>query len=81
MAMKRKGFRGIREEVVAARTGKSSMAWYRILDRWGAANKGHTLTAKHLRQRYGLSDWWAQCVTIRYEWERGLRTKPHRDKD
>lgn len=80
MKAKAHGFRTIREEVVVARTGKSSTAWYRLLDRWGAIKKGHTLTAKYLKQRYGLSDWWAQCVTIRYEWERGLRTRTHRDK-
>ncbi|MCH7760228.1 hypothetical protein IIA15_02345 [candidate division TA06 bacterium] len=35
--------------------------------------KGHTLTARYLGEKYGLSGWWAQAVTIRYEWERGLR--------
>jgi len=69
-----KGFRGISDEVVLARTGRPSEEWYRILDVWGASEKGHTLTAKHLAQEYGLSGWWAQCVVIRYEWERGLRS-------
>ncbi len=55
------------------RTGKSSAEWYRILDEWGAGEKGHTLAAKHLLSEHGLSPWWAQCVTIRWEWERGLR--------
>jgi hypothetical protein len=68
-----KGFRGISDEVVRARTGKPSREWYQILDEWGAREKGHTRTAKHLVERYGLSGWWSQCVTIRYEWERGLR--------
>ncbi len=36
-----KGFRGISEE----RTGRTSADWYRILDEWGAREKGHTLAA------------------------------------
>lgn len=79
MAEKKAGFREIGDEVVKARTGKSSEEWYLILDEWGMKEKGHTLTAKHLGEKYGLSDLWAQCITIRYEWERGLRTKVHKD--
>ena len=67
------GPRGISDEVVLARTGKSSQEWYSILDEWGMKEKGHTLAAKHLREEYGVGPWWAQVVTIRYEWERGLR--------
>ena len=59
--------------MVRARTRKGSEEWNRILDKWGAGEKGHTLTAKHLTEEYGLSAWRAQCVAIRYEWERGLR--------
>jgi hypothetical protein len=81
MPEKKQGFAVIRDEVVKARTGKSSNEWYLILDRWGMKEKGHTLTAKHLSEKYGLSGWWAQCVTIRYEWARGLRTKVHRDAE
>ncbi len=80
-AEKRSGPRGIREEVILAMTGKSSQEWYSILDRWGMKEKGHTLAAKHLHNEYSLSPWWAQVITIRYEWERGLRTEVHRDKD
>ena len=80
MAKKKKaGFRGISDQVVKARTGKTSKQWYPILEKWGMKKKGHTLTAKHLRDKYGLSDWWAQCITIRFEWEKGLRTRVHRD--
>ena len=68
------GFRKFSEKVVLARTGKSTADWNSILDAWGMKEKGHTLSAKHLQQEYGVSPWWAQAVTIRYEWERGLRT-------
>ncbi len=67
-----KGFRGISEERMRERTGRTSAEWYRILDEWGAREKGHTLAA-HLLREYGLSPWWAQAVTIRWEFEQGLR--------
>ncbi len=53
-----KGFRGIREERMRERTGRTSAEWYRILDEWGAREKGNTLAA-HLLREYGLSTWWA----------------------
>jgi hypothetical protein len=41
----------------------------------GLKERGHTQAGKYLRDQHGLSDWWAQPVTIGYEWERGLRRK------
>ena len=73
MSEKKVGFRRISDEAVKAKTGKVWREWFTILDTWGAKKKGHTQSAKHLREHYGLSPWWAQAVTIRYEWERGLR--------
>ena len=70
---KKVGFRRISEEAVKAKTGKVWREWFTILDTWGVKKKGHTQSAKHLREHYGLSPWWAQAVTIRYEWEMGLR--------
>ena len=82
------GFRRFKEEVVRARTGRSTEEWNTILDSWAgrvptspgrdnagswAKAKGHTLAARFLLQEHGLSPWWAQAVTIRYEYERGLR--------
>lgn len=55
------------------RTGRWTEEWDGILDEWGAREKGHTLAAKHLREEYGLSPWWAQCVVIRWEHAKGLR--------
>ncbi len=49
-----KSFRGISEERMRERTGRTSAEWYRILDEWGAREKGHTLAA-HLLREYGLS--------------------------
>ena len=73
MAEKRTGSRAISDETVRAKTGKGWDEWFSILDTWGMQEQGHTLTAKHLRENHGLSGWWAQTVTVRYEWERGLR--------
>ena len=50
------------------------MEWYALLDAWGAAEQGHTKTAKYLCDEHGVSPWWAQVVTIRHEYERGLRS-------
>ena len=73
MSEKKVGFRRISEEAVKAKTGKVWGEWFTILDKWGVKEKRHTQSAKHLREHYGLSPWWAQAVTIRYEWEMGLR--------
>ena len=55
MAEKSAGFRKFKDEVVIAQTGKSTLEWNSILDKWGMREKGHTLTAKHLQQAYNLS--------------------------
>ncbi len=67
MAKKKTGFRGISDETVRAKTGKGWAECFAILDEWGAPVKGHTRSARHLLEQYGLSLWWAQAVTIRYE--------------
>ncbi len=73
LGRRKMGFRRISDEALQAKTIKGWAGWLEILDSWSASSKGHTLTAKHLREVYSLSPWWAQAVTIRYEWEKGLR--------
>ena len=73
MSEKKVGFQRITEKTVKAKTGKIWEEWFTILDSWGAKEKGHAQNVKHLREHYELSPWWAQAVTIRYEWKRGLR--------
>lgn len=68
-----KGSRGVSEEVVQAKTGKSSAEWYRILDDFNPPGKNHYQMAKYLRVERGVDPWWAQSLTVRYEYERGLR--------
>ncbi len=67
------GVRAISDDVVKEKTGKSSKQWNSILDKWGSVKKGHTMTARHLRENYDLSPWWAQAITGRYEWEKGVK--------
>lgn len=66
-------FRTMSSDAFKTKTGKDLKTWLSILDKWGMKEKGHTATAKHLREHYGLENWWSQAVTIRYEWERKLR--------
>jgi hypothetical protein len=66
------GFRRISEASVQDRTGRGWQEWFGILDAWEAWQKGHTASARYLSETYHLSPWWAQAVTIRYEYERGL---------
>jgi hypothetical protein len=66
-------YRKMSDEAVKTRTGKDWKGWLTVLDKFDAQKKGHTQTAKYLREKQGLSNWWSQAVTIRYEWERGLR--------
>jgi uncharacterized protein YndB with AHSA1/START domain len=70
----------ISDEAVETRTGKSWAQWLRILDRWGAAKKGHKATAKWLHETHEVSSWWAQTITVRHEQERGRREKHQRPK-
>jgi len=70
--------RSITEAAVLRATGKGWAHWLGILDRWGAAEKGHAAAARHMAERHGLSPWWAQTVTVRFEKERGLRVRHER---
>ena len=66
-------FRRLSEESVRQATSKGWEEWLGILDAWDARGKGHKLTARYLSDEYEVGGWWAQAVTIRWEWERGVR--------
>jgi len=74
MAKTQTGFVKIGDEAVKAKTGRRWSEWFTILDRFDVKQNGHKLAAKHLAEKHRLGPWWSQAVTIRYEWERGLRT-------
>lgn len=67
--------RKLKDATIKNKTGKSSEEWYSILDAYKDGDKNHTLMAKLLREKFNLNPWWAQIITNRYEWSRGLRKK------
>jgi hypothetical protein len=58
---------------VLERTGHDLDHWFGVLDRFGAAEKGHTATARHLHKNLGVDGWYSQGITVAYERARGLR--------
>jgi uncharacterized protein YndB with AHSA1/START domain len=70
---KKSGEAAINDQTVREKTGKVWSEWFAILDEFGAKEKGHKETARHLEKALHLSPWWSQMVTVRFEQERGLR--------
>jgi len=60
---------------VIARTGKSWIQWFRLLDKSGAARMDHKGIVRLLGARHGIGPWWRQMVTVEYERARGLRVR------
>ncbi len=54
-------------------TGRDRQEWFALLDSWGAADRRYREIAGWLRDEHGVSNWWAQKLTVEYEQERGLR--------
>ena len=61
-------------------TGRSRAAWLALLDKSGATKRTHREIAASLRERHGVSAWWAQKITVEYELARGMR-KPGERSD
>ncbi len=68
---------GMRDEKMAAKTGRSWQEWVDLLDREGAASMTHGDIAR-LAQRHGAGNWWTQMVTVGYERIKGLRARGQR---
>ncbi len=66
--------KGIGDEAVRAKTGRTWTEWFRVLDRAGAARMTHARIAAHLHAAERLPAWWGQMVAVRYEQERGMRS-------
>jgi hypothetical protein len=62
----------IEDETVHAKTGRTWSEWRSTLDMLRAADSDFTATARHLRNEYELSTWWANTIAARYRWENGL---------
>jgi hypothetical protein len=67
-------FAKISDEKVREKTGKTWKQWFKILDGLDIKANGHRFASMTMFNKYKLNPWWSQAVTIRYEWERGLRT-------
>jgi hypothetical protein len=64
---------GMSDEAVRAKTGCTWERWVKALDAVDATNMSHREIAEHVHERYKVSGWWAQTVTVGYERIRGLR--------
>lgn len=74
MAENEAEIRDISDETVRQNTGRKWQQWIDKLDDWGMRKiSGHDMMVKFLIAQYRLSPWWAQAITIRYEWERGIK--------
>ncbi len=74
MPRTRTSFVKISDEKVKVKTGKTWRQWFKILDGLDVGKNGHRFASMTMFKKYKLNPWWSQAVTIRYEWERGLRT-------
>ena len=63
----------ISDASVMKKTGKDLAHWFAVLDKFGAVEKGHTASARHLYETHGVDGWYAQGITVSYERERGVR--------
>jgi len=69
----------ISDEAVKKSTGKMWRDWFSLLNKAGAKKMEHKQVAKLLHEKYGLSGWWSQMVTVQYEQEvkgRKMHEKP-----
>ena len=59
----------ISDEAVKKSTGKIWKQWFTLLNKAGAKKMEHKQVAKLLHEKYGISGWWSQMVTVKYEQE------------
>lgn len=64
---------GMSDATIKARTGCTWERWVYALDRVKAHQWSHREIARHVREKYKTSGWWAQSVTVGYERIKGLR--------
>lgn len=67
------GVEGMSSEAVKKGTGRTWEQWHATLDKHKAMNLSHKEIAILVHEKYGVSEWWAQTVTVGYERARGLR--------
>jgi hypothetical protein len=69
---------GMSDAAVKAKTGCTWERWVVALDHHGAAKMSHREIAALVHEKYDVSGWWAQQVTVGYERIRGLRDRGQR---
>jgi len=57
----------ISDDAVQKNTGRTWKRWFAILNKAGAKKMEHKQIAQLLHNKYGLSGWWSQMVTVQYE--------------
>jgi uncharacterized protein YndB with AHSA1/START domain len=75
MVTKAKRSTSISDSAVEAKTGKTWLQWFSLLDKAGAKKLDHKQIVAVLRDQCGVGPWWQQMVTVEYERSRGLREK------
>lgn len=65
---------GVNDSRVVERTGRNLTHWFHVLDRFAALEKGHTASARHLREEHGVDGWYSQSITGAYERVHGGRS-------
>lgn len=63
----------VSDEAVSEKTGRTFAEWFKLLDKWGAAERTHKEIAAYLVAERKVEDWWAQTITVEYERARGRR--------
>jgi len=65
----------ISSEAVRAKTGKTWVQWFALLDKARAQAMSHKDIVAVLSGKHGLGPWWRQMVAVAYEQAKGLRAK------
>jgi uncharacterized protein YndB with AHSA1/START domain len=66
---------GSSSEAVKKATGQDWAGWVKTLDKENAQKLPHKEIAAMLHEKFDVSEWWAQMVTVGYERIKGLRVK------
>jgi len=69
---------GIKDDAIAAKTGRNWQEWVRILDADNATALPHRDITALVHGKHGVGMWWTQTVTVGYERIKGLRDRGQR---
>ena len=72
------GLAGMKDDVIAEKTGRTWEQWTKTLDGHRAHELAHRDIAVIVSSEFGVADWWTQSVTVGYERIKGLRARGQR---